>query len=52
MTVPYTGDRGSVGTPGRRFILRWETLPANRDRPREQPWPEPSLLRVIELREP
>ncbi|NBX29644.1 hypothetical protein EBR04_04210 [bacterium] len=52
MTVRYASDRGSVGTPGRRFILRWETLPANRDRPRPEPWPEPSLLRVIELREP
>jgi hypothetical protein len=39
------------GTPGgdRRFMLRWETLGPNRDRPRPEPWPAPSMLRVIEL---
>ena len=49
MAVRYAPDSGSSGTPGRRFILRWESLGANRDRPREQPWPEPSLLRVVEI---
>ena len=33
--------------PGRHFALAWETLEANRDRPRTPPLPEPSLLRVI-----
>lgn len=32
-----------------RFMLRWETLPPNRDRPRDPPWPEPSMLEVWEL---
>ena len=50
MTVRYADDSGSSGDPGRRFILRWESLGANRDKPREPPWPEPSLLRVVELR--
>ncbi len=26
------------------YLLRWETLPRNRDRPREKPWPEASPL--------
>ena len=29
-----------------RYHLRWETLPSHRDRPRERPWPEASMLRV------
>lgn len=33
---------------GRRWVLRWETLPHNRDRPREVA-PPPSQLRVYEL---
>lgn len=39
-----------TGTPAgdRRFMLRWETLGPNRDQPRPEPWPAPSMLRVIE----
>ena len=33
--------------PGTRFALTWETLDANRDRPRDPPLPAPSMLRVI-----
>jgi hypothetical protein len=51
MAVRYADDTGVSGEPGRRFILRWEALGANRDKPREQPWPEPSMLRVVELRD-
>ncbi len=51
MAARYADDVGSGGKPGRRFVLRWETLGANRDKPREQPWPEPSMLRVVELRD-
>lgn len=32
------------------FLLRWETLPFNRDRPRSPPWPEPTMLQLVELR--
>jgi hypothetical protein len=47
-----------AGSPGMRarfhardgFTLRWETLDANRDRPREGPPPSPSMLRVYDLR--
>ena len=34
---------------GVRFALTWETLEANRDRPRSPPLPEPSLLKVIAM---
>lgn len=33
---------------GRRWVLRWETLPHNRDRPRAEV-PPPSVLRLYEL---
>ncbi|NDC53787.1 MAG: hypothetical protein EBZ74_05720 [Planctomycetia bacterium] len=52
MRVRYADDSGSSGEPGRRFLLRWESLGANRDKPRPEPWPEPSMLRVIEVSEP
>lgn len=51
MSVRYADDSGMSGEAGRRFILRWEALGANRDKPRPEPWPEPSMLRVIELRD-
>jgi hypothetical protein len=31
------------------YFLRWETLPVNRDEPREPPFPPPSMLRVYRL---
>lgn len=37
------------GSGGRRFLLRWECLPPNRDRARTGPLPDPSTLRVYEL---
>ena len=30
-----------------RYELRWETLGANRDKPRPEPWPKPTMLRVV-----
>jgi hypothetical protein len=40
-----------AGTPvsGPRYVLRWETLAHNRDRPRDPPWPAPSALRLVVL---
>jgi hypothetical protein len=32
-----------------KYLLRWETLPRHRDRPRDPPYPEPSMLRLYEL---
>ena len=31
------------------FILRWETLPNNRDLPRDPPYPDPSDLQVYKV---
>ena len=42
----FTWDTGNSGDPEVRYLLEWETLPQNRDRPRDKPWPEPSMLRV------
>ncbi len=39
-------DSGRSGIPGVRYELRWQTLGANRDRPREGPLPPPSMLRI------
>ena len=52
LEVRWGGDSGSGGASGIRYALRWETLPANRDRPRKPPLPEPSMLRLQEFLEP
>lgn len=49
MSVRWANDLGE--SPKHRYILRWETLGQNRDKPREAPWPEPSQLQVIRLAE-
>ena len=54
LTAPSSGLPGiAVQTAvsraeGRRWVLRWETLPRNRDRPREKS-PPPAELRLYEL---
>lgn len=52
MRVSWGGDAGSSGEPGVRYVLRWETLPVHRDRPRPGPLPAPSMLRLYKLRRP
>lgn len=47
--VRIAGDRGSSGELGVRYLLKWETLGPNRDRPRETA-PPPSMLRLYKLR--
>jgi arylsulfatase A-like enzyme len=49
MRAKFAADFGASGVAGERFFLRWEALGANRDQPREQPWPPPSQLRVIRV---
>ena len=49
MQVKWGGDLGKSEEPGVRYTLRWETLSANRDRPREEPYPPPSMLRLYKL---
>ena len=50
MTVRQANDLGAGDNPGVTYVLRWETLGPNRDKPREGPPPPPSTLRVITLR--
>lgn len=50
MGVRTANDLGGSDEPGVRYVLRWETLPANRDRPRPAPLPPPSMLRLCEIR--
>ena len=49
MQVRTVGDLGKCDQPGVRYILRWETLGANRDRRRKGPPPEPSMLRLVKI---
>lgn len=48
MEVRTAEDLGKPDVPV-RYILRWETLPSNRDRPRSPPLPPPSMLRLYEI---
>lgn len=43
-------DSGKSDDPQLRYVLKWETLPANRDRARPEPWPEASMLYLYKLR--
>jgi len=49
MEVRTAADLGKSDDPHTRYQLRWETLPSNRDRPRPEPWPPPSMLRLYEI---
>ena len=49
MHVHLQGGRGNPNADGTRYAIRWETLGANRDRPRDPPYPAPSPLRLIVL---
>jgi hypothetical protein len=35
--------------PSTKYVLRWQTLVANHDRPRKPPLPSPSVLQLIKL---
>ncbi|WP_154858535.1 BNR repeat-containing protein [Cyclobacterium xiamenense] len=49
LEVRTAGDIGESPESGIRYLLKWETLNRNRDRPREKPWPEPSRLYLYKL---
>ncbi|MFI5378925.1 MAG: hypothetical protein ACHRHE_06495 [Tepidisphaerales bacterium] len=49
MQVNWSSDSGDSGEPNARFVLRWETLGANRDRPRPKPWPDSTMLRLFKI---
>ena len=43
-------DAGSSDEAGTQWYLRWESLPANRDRPHPLPLPSPTCLKVCKVR--
>ena len=43
-------DDGKKDDANTRFVLKWETLDSNRDRPREKPWPPPSNLYLYKIK--
>ena len=49
MGIRRATDSGASGEPGVDYVLQWETLPQNRDKPRENA-PPPSMLRLIKLK--
>lgn len=49
MRVNITGDATGASN-GEQYIMRYETLPSNRDRAYPEPWPEPEMLEVYKLR--
>ncbi len=49
MEIRRAGDIGDSHNDAVSYILQWETLGANRDRPRQPPLPEPSKLRLYKL---
>ena len=49
MQIRRAQDLGNCGTDGVRYILHWESLGPNQDRPRQAPVPAPSTLRLHKL---
>ena len=52
MQVQRGYEDGGFGADGIRYVLKWETLPSNRDKPRPAPFPPPSMLRIFKLKQP
>jgi hypothetical protein len=50
LEVHWSGDAGTSGVGGLQYELRWETLGANRDHPRQGALPKPSMLQVIAIK--
>lgn len=49
LAVRWSADRGEDPDPDGRYVLRWESLGANRDRRRSGPLPEPAMLTLYHL---
>lgn len=49
MGVRWSSDSGSSGGADMRYVMRWETLPSNQDRPRTGTLPPATMLRVYKL---
>lgn len=50
MRTKTAADQGESGDASVRYLLRWETLPSNRDRPHPGDPPPPNMLRLLKLR--
>ncbi len=50
LLIQTRGDLGDSGEKGVRYLLKWETINRNRDRPREKPWPDASQLYLYKLK--
>ena len=50
LQVLWANDSGESGVPGLNYKLRWETLDANRDQPRQGSLPPPSRLRLVAVK--
>ena len=49
VSVRTCGDIGGSATPGVRYLLKWETLPPNQDRPRRGKLPPAATLKLFKL---
>ncbi len=50
LQVRTAGDLGITTETGTRYVLKWESLPANRDQAWPEPWPGPSQLYLFKLK--
>ena len=50
LEVRTTSDIGKTVDENGRYVLKWETINRNRDKPREKPWPGPSQLYLFQLK--
>ena len=49
LLVQTSEDIGDLPEQGIRYLLKWETIPRNRDKAPEKPWPGPSQLFLYKL---
>jgi hypothetical protein len=49
LEIRTAADLGKSREFGVQYMLKWETLARNRDRPRAKPWPKPARLYLYEL---
>lgn len=49
MRIQRAQDTGNSGIGSVRYVLQWESLGSNRDRPRKPPLPNPSMLKLYKL---
>lgn len=50
LNIKTTGDIGKPNKTNEKYVLKWETLKTNRDRPYPKPWPKASQLYLYKLK--